>query len=382
MRTCCRLLATTLLWGCYSTQAPIPVSTAGGVDPAASPIEPVAGCGGASGTAPSDGAEASCREANPVVTQSPTDPRATTAARALLAFLYEHKGRSVLVAQQEADWSTTEQGNRIRDITSILPAIRGMDLADYIRVQDDPIPATLARWKSSRQVPQFSWHVQAPGLAESTFAGTKADVAVDEIVVEGSPLNRDWTAKLDALAERLRLLQGAGIPVLFRPLHEMNGGWFWWSKRGCDAYVNLWRYTYDYLVNVKDIHNLLWVWSAWDVLKDSCWFPGRAFVDVLAAENYQDDVLGDGGKRPPDDLNYDALAKSFHSVQNVAPELPVALGEADLVPDPRECLARNISYAWTLPWFGTHIKKNSNDWLTVVYTRPESIGAGKLPYFE
>jgi len=34
---------------------------------------------------------------------------------------------------------------------------------------------------------------------------------------------------LDAVAAELKLLQDVRVPVLWRPLHEANGRWFWWG---------------------------------------------------------------------------------------------------------------------------------------------------------
>lgn len=37
---------------------------------------------------------------------------------------------------------------------------------------------------------------------------------------------------MDAIAKELLILQAANIPVLWRPLHEADGGWFWWGAYG------------------------------------------------------------------------------------------------------------------------------------------------------
>ena len=47
----------------------------------------------------------------------------------------------------------------------------------------------------------------------------------------------------------LQQLKDAGVPVLFRPLHEMNEGWAWWGGRpGADGSAKLYQITHDYLV--------------------------------------------------------------------------------------------------------------------------------------
>ena len=53
--------------------------------------------------------------------------------------------------------------------------------------------------------------------------------------------------------------------MLFRPYHEMNSGSFWWGNKTAASYQGLWRIMYNYLVNTRGLHNLIFVWapSAW-----------------------------------------------------------------------------------------------------------------------
>jgi len=118
----------------------------------------------------------------------------------------------------------------------------------------------------------------------------------DEILREGTAANRSWRAQLDEAAEGLLELQNAGVPVLFRPLHENNGAWFWWGNNPRDGSVSaapLWKDMYNYLTRSKGLHNLLWVFSASvpagpamaDVLTH---YPGNEYVDIVALDIYDD----------------------------------------------------------------------------------------------
>ena len=72
--------------------------------------------------------------------------------------------------------------------------------------------------------------------------------------------------------------KGAGVPVLWRPYHEMNGGWFWWGRS--PHYRALYRMLFDRSRQLAD--NLDAVDAA---------FPDSAAVrDVVA-------FLRSGGKR-------------------------------------------------------------------------------------
>ncbi len=42
--------------------------------------------------------------------------------------------------------------------------------------------------------------------------------------------------------------------------HEIDKyAWFWWSKGSGAQFINLWRYSVDYINKTKGVHNVLWV---------------------------------------------------------------------------------------------------------------------------
>lgn len=109
-----------------------------------------------------------------------------------------------------------------------------------------------------------------------------------------------YYADLDLIAAQLQILEDKGIVVLFRPLAENNGPWFWWGSnesflvndpdRYAD-YIQLWRETFDYLTNTKGLNNLLWVFESANTTPDkrdvvrphpSLLYPGDAYVDFVA----------------------------------------------------------------------------------------------------
>jgi mannan endo-1,4-beta-mannosidase len=87
---------------------------------------------------------------------------------------------------------------------------------------------------------------------------------------------------IDAIAVQLKRLQSAHIPVLFRPLHEAEGGWFWWGAQGPEPSKKLWVLLYNRLTNYHKLNNLIWVWNS---IAES-WYPGDSIVDILSADVY------------------------------------------------------------------------------------------------
>ena len=77
----------------------------------------------------------------------------------------------------------------------------------------------------------------------------------DKISDECSSLVSD----IDAMAEKLKAL--GDTPVLFRPLPEGCGGWYWWGADGADAYKWLWELIYKRMTEYHKLDNILWVWN-------------------------------------------------------------------------------------------------------------------------
>ncbi len=106
-----------------------------------------------------------------------------------------------------------------------------------------------------------------------------------------------WHQDLDRVARGLAALRDAEVTVLWRPLHEMNGGWFWWCPEQDGKWITpaeyraLWREMFHYFTREKGLDNLLWVYSpsmqSSDELKSVCfYYPGDRYVDVIGLSAY------------------------------------------------------------------------------------------------
>lgn len=102
---------------------------------------------------------------------------------------------------------------------------------------------------------------------------------------------------LDSIAKGFMNLQDSGVTVLFRPFHENNGGWFWWGYKPTHSqsdFITLWQYVFNYMTQIKQLHNILWVFSPSvketnDNIQDELYYyPGDNFVDVFGLDIYND----------------------------------------------------------------------------------------------
>ena len=130
---------------------------------------------------------------------------------------------------------------------------------------------------------------------------------------------------MDTAAGYLKQLQDAHIPVLWRPMHENNGTFFWWGGRpGQYGTAQLYREVYNRMVNVHHLNNLVWVWNQNGPAPGGefySFYPGAQYCDVVSYDNYS--ALDD---------------RYYQEILTIANGKPIALGEVG-TPPPPEVLA-------------------------------------------
>ncbi|MFJ6195359.1 glycosyl hydrolase [Micromonospora sp. NPDC092111] len=298
------------------------------------------------------------------VTAVPVNPNADPPARALLRYLTAHYGTDVLSGQQDMSgirWLEQNVGKA--------PAIAGLDLMDYSpsRVErgtsSTEVENALA-WDARGGIVTLCWHWNAPsGLIDTPgkewWRGFYTDATTFDVAkAMADPASAEYrllVRDIDAIAVQLKRLRDAGVPVLWRPLHEAEGGWFWWGARGPGPAKALYRLMYDRLTNHHQLTNLIWVWNS--VSPD--WYPGADVVDVLSVDSYPA-----AGDHSPVSASYDKL------VALGADRKLVALGEVGSIPDPELTRAYRADWSWFVTWSGDFLtdgQSNSSDFLRRIY---------------
>jgi len=181
----------------------------------------------------------------------------------------------------------------------------------------------------------------------------------------GSPTYKTWAARMDTAALYLKQLEQAKIPVLWRPWHEMNGGWFWWGGNTTHL-IQLWRQTYDYLTNTKHVNNLLWVWgpNQWNSsipnFKD--FYPGNQYVDILGADFYSDFFpIG-----------------QYNDLLSIGSNRPIAITESGFLPT-TAMLNQQPKWSFFIMWC-EHVMNAPNDQLKALYNDARVITADEVNY--
>jgi mannan endo-1,4-beta-mannosidase len=300
-----------------------------------------------------------------------SDPQATFAARMLMAQLVADYGKVTWAGHHDLS-----DNNYILSNSGQLPAIIEGDLIDYSpsRIQYGSNPGnyteTHIALDNSGYVLGFCWHWNAPTNLLNTAsepwwsgfytAATTFDVSAalaDTNSVGYSLLLRD----IDAIAVQLQKVSAAGIPVLWRPLHEASGGWFWWGAKGPGPFKALWRLMYNRLTVYHQIHNLIWVLTN----EDPNWYPGDDVVDIVGVDSYPADTS--------DPLSSDWLAlKSQFDGKKL-----VTLSEFGGVPDVERMHLFGVWFSYFSPWPG-FVESSPVSTLQRIYNSPQVITLNEL----
>jgi len=235
--------------------------------------------------------------------------------------------------------------------------------ADYTRIQEEIVQDAIAHWKKGGLV-AICWHWGNPLKPVNTYANTKIEFDIEAALKEGTPEHGALIKDLDVTARMLKELRDAGVPVLWRPLHEICGGWFWWGMQGREKAQRLWKFIFRYYRTQHKLNNLIWVYSASHDMRTD-WFPGGEYADVIGVDIYR------RGQQE---------ARSSHDrMAAIAGGKPVALSECDILPDPDVMKERGFLWSWVTTWHSRYLRKNSPESLKHFYQHELVITRDEMP---
>ncbi|MCI4063204.1 cellulose binding domain-containing protein [Micromonospora sp. R77] len=204
--------------------------------------------------------------------QEPADPQANSKVRNLICYLKTHSYVSGQTDLPDAD--------KVQQLTGRYPAIVAFDFMEYTKgsIQTQQV----IDWAKNRKgIVAFQWHWYCPrGGNYSAPCDFQPDLNNPS-----SQLYKD----IDLVVAELKKMGDAGVPVLFRPLHEANNNYMWWTKKGQDAYKQLWRLIYQ-RAQLAGAHNIVWVFNGMASGQGSSlasWYPGDAYVDLVTSDYFQ-----------------------------------------------------------------------------------------------
>jgi hypothetical protein len=136
-----------------------------------------------------------------------------------------------------------------------------------------------------------SMHPGNPATASGDPRDTTA--ALTAVLTPDTVAHQRWRAELAIIADGLAELRAAGVPVLWRPLHEANGPWFWWGGGDAAEYRRLWADLHSYLTHERGLDHLIWVYSpnarlSPEIADPLDRLPPLTQVDAVALDVYAD----------------------------------------------------------------------------------------------
>lgn len=246
---------------------------------------------------------------------APADPKATQETVALFRSIWNLQQKGIMYGHQDdlmygRTWWYEKDRSDTKDFTGDYPAIAGFELGNIelgnSRSLDSVDFSQIAEQAKEHYkrggIITFSWHLNNPLTMQLPAESRKGkptawDVSSDKVVAsilpsgENHALYNLWLDRLSSFFAGLKDEKGTPIPFIFRPYHEHSGNFFWWgTPLATDGqYATLWRYTVEYLRDIKGLHNILYAYntdrttSLQQYLKG---YPGDDIIDILSFDMY------------------------------------------------------------------------------------------------
>lgn len=307
----------------------------------------------------------------------PVNAQATPEAVALLNDLYETAGKQIITGQH-TQTVPMEEADHICELTGRRPKLQGFELLAYspninyeitspecmkeVEENRETVEAALKWTTETKGIVSFCFHWFSPiGGKDKSFYTEHTDFDPEQVLKEGTPEREAFFHDLDQIAVELRKFQERKIPILWRPLHESEGTWFWWGSKGPEVARDLYRLMYHYYTDKLHLDHLLWVWSC--PAKEG--YPGDEYVDVIGWDVYvKAHTVTDYA------AEYQELLKNTKSTK------VAALTEVGILPDIDLLSKSHIPWAYYMTWskeFCMGEEFNYNSELKKIYASSYSV---------
>ena len=291
-------------------------------------------------------AELESREADPT---KPVSQHLNKKTLEVFNYLREIYGTKTLVAQQMWDAKGYEDDIYYK-ANKDLPAIKGFDMIFSNKEEPDNYQVDEAiKWHTQTGgLVTFTWHWNVPRDIDKDNSGTAfysediTNFSLENAVTPGTKEYEVIIRDIDMIAIQLQRLEAADVPVLWRPLHEASGKWFWWGGYDREipyneCYKKLWYIIFDRLENYHKLTNLIWIWN------------GQDKWHTVSPNTY--DIAGTDIYAPAN--NHNSQSGEFKKLQEITSEgKMLALTECGNLPGVEEMEKDGIMWLYSMLWYG------------------------------
>jgi len=237
------------------------------------------------------------------------DPQATEETRTLFKNLGKLSKKHTLFGHQHATeyghgWAGDIDRSDVKSVTGSHPALIGVDLMGFsgrpresIERAKEELRKNVSDTYNRGGVTTVAWHFSNP-VSKGGFKWVDSvSLPAVKYIIPGGEGHETYKSILKEIGEWTKSVRGADgklVPMIFRPYHEFDGGWFWWGRPHCtkDEFVSLWRFTVTYLRDTLGVHNFIYAFSPDNKFKTEQQFleryPGDDYVDMVGMDNYGD----------------------------------------------------------------------------------------------
>ncbi|SOE22009.1 mannan endo-1,4-beta-mannosidase [Spirosomataceae bacterium TFI 002] len=236
----------------------------------------------------------------------PIDKNATRETKKLFKSLKKIQKRGTIFAHQHATeygrgWRGDEDRSDVKSVVGSHPGMIGVDLMDFQGPQKENNKAKLKKvvedaYNRGAAI-TVAWHFHNP-LGKGGFYWKGSDsINVVPRLIPGGDSHEKYKEILSEIADWAKICKGTNgenVPMIFRPYHEFDGGWFWWGAPYCtiEEYKRIWKFTVSFLRDEQNVHNFIYAFSPDNKFKTEEQFleryPGDEWVDMVGMDNYGD----------------------------------------------------------------------------------------------
>ena len=290
-------------------------------------------------------------------------------AKELMSFLSENYGKHMITGQYASGGGSSEL-DLIYRTTGKYPVIRfsNTDVPDESFDESFKEIDAAAEWYLNGGISCLSWYWSSPSDTKSSIHTEETDFDISKAVTEKKLAElteeeiRELYSKgdisrecygiildIDNMAGQLTSLKNRGVPVLWRPLPEGCGNWFWWGAKGEKPYKWLWQLIYDRFTKYFELDNLIWVWNG---QSESSMVDRRTF-DIASVDLYLSSEK-DYGHR---------YYEEFAAVQKfVGTDKILAISECGSVPDMDAAFRDNAVWSFFGVWYGKYVQTEDGEY--------------------
>lgn len=282
-----------------------------------------------------------------------------------------------IISGTMANYSTNiDEATWVHEQTGKWPALTCFDFIDHTNQGSGWVaydaPFTLGSdWWANNGIVALMWHWRDPLNKSGAFYTENTTFDVSKINDSNSPEYAAMLEDIDLIAGYLKQFRDANIPVIWRPMHEAAGGWFWWGAKGAAPCKALWQLMYDRMVNYHGLNNLIWVWTTNTNSDATDWYPGDAYVDIIGMDIY------------PGENQHGSQYVEFNRVKDIfGGKKIITLSECGSAPDPKQMMEYGDTWSWFMPWNGDFTRSdqhNGKNWWIKFFSNSYVITRDKMP---